>query len=265
MPKSTSTSKKLSNTRPDLSIVIPAYREEKRIGKTLDELAKYLKTQKYIMEKAVEVIVVVADAGDKTPAVVLSKQKLFTNLCLLRPGQKLGKGRDVQYGVLRAKGKVIMFMDADLATPLRHLKEFYIAYEQGSDVVIATRNLHKHQPNYIRRILSNGGNLLFRIASGVPVEDSQCGFKLFSEEAARMCFSRLTILGWGFDMEILAIAKANKLQITSIRVDDWRHVPEGTFELNLLRNFTISLIDLVKISIRRIRLDYSKNLRGTVL
>ena len=148
--------------------------------------------------------------------VVLSKQNKFPIFRLLRPGAKLGKGRDVQYGMLKAKGKAVIFMDADLATPFRHLPVFYRAYEQGSDVVIATRNLYKHHPNYLRRLLSNGGNLLFRIASGVWVEDSQCGFKLFSNEAAQLCFSKLTILGWGFDMEVLAIAKANKLQVKTI-------------------------------------------------
>jgi len=240
----------------NLTIVIPAYREEKRIGKTLDKLAVYLKSEKFIKDKNVEVIVVAADSIDKTHEVVASRMKRFKNLSLLKPGVKLGKGRDVQYGMLRAKGDTVMFMDADLATPLSHLSKFYEQYQKGADIVIATRNLHKHHPNYIRRMLSNGGNILFRIASGMWVEDSQCGFKLFSKDAAKLCFTKLTILGWGFDMEILAIARANKLKIKTVRVNDWKHVPEGTFELNVITNFAISLVDLTKIVIRRSRKDY---------
>lgn len=250
-------SKKLLNTLPDLTIVIPAYHEEKRIGKTLDELAYYLKSDKDMRNKVIEVIVSAADTTDKTHEVVLSKQNQFSDLRLLRPGSKLGKGRDVQYGMLRARGKAVMFMDADLATPLRHLQVFYRAYQQGSDVVIATRNLHKHHPNYLRRLLSNVGNFLFKIASGVWIEDTQCGFKLFSNEAAQLCFHKLTILDWGFDMEVLAIAKANKLQIKTIRVNDWRHVSNGTFELNILTNFANSFADLMKISAKRIHKDYT--------
>ena len=250
-------SKKPSSTHPDLTIVIPAYREAKRIGKTLDELACYLKTEKSLKTKAIEVIVVSADSPDKTHAIVLAKQKKFASLRLLKPGPKVGKGRDVQYGMLRAKGEAVIFMDADLATPLKHLPKFYLAYQQGADVVIATRNLRKHHPNYLRRLVSNGGNLLFRFAGGVWVEDSQCGFKLFSHEAAQLCFSKLTILGWGFDMEILAITAANKLKITSYRVNDWVSMPEGTFAEGMVANSLKSLGELAYIFFNRVRGTYT--------
>src|SRR5665213_1650546 len=98
-------SKKPSNTRPDLTIIIPALNEEKRIGKTLDQLASYLKTEKTLRDKKIEIIVVAADSPDKTQEVVLSKKNKFSNLRLLRPGPRVGKGRDVQYGMMRAKGK----------------------------------------------------------------------------------------------------------------------------------------------------------------
>ncbi len=244
---------KKSPSQPELTILIPAYNEERRIGKTLDELAFFLKNEKLFKKMPVEVIVVSADSPDKTHKIVQDKKKKFTNLTLLKPGAKAGKGRDVQYGMLRAKGKVIIFMDADLATPLKHLPKFYNAYEKGSDVVIATRNLLKHHPHYVRRLVSNGGNLLFRLAGGVWVEDSQCGFKMFSHEAAQTCFSRLTILGWGFDMEVLAIAKANKLKMKSYRVNDWVAVPEGTFVEGMISNSIKSLKELAHIFYNRVR------------
>ncbi|MDB5170460.1 MAG: glycosyl transferase family protein [Candidatus Saccharibacteria bacterium] len=245
-----------TQAQPDLTVIVPAYREEKRIGKTLDELSVFLKSDVALNGKTVEVLVVSANSTDKTHEIVLAKQKQFTDLKLLKPGKQVGKGRDVQYGMVRAQGAAIIFMDADLATPLKYLPKFYSAYLKGSDVVIATRNLRKHHPNPIRRLISNGGNLLFRVAGGVWVEDSQCGFKLFSHDAAQLCFSKLTIMGWGFDMEVLAIAKANNLKITSYRVNDWVSVPEGTFVEGMFANSFKSLQELARILSNRIRRTY---------
>ncbi len=243
--------------QPDLTILIPALREEKRIGKTLDDLAAYLRKDPLLSKTNVEVIVVSATSTDATHEVVVSKTSKFKNLRLVKPGKPVGKGRDVQYGMLRAKGKVVLFMDADLATPLKYVPRFYKAHLDGDgNVIIATRNLLKHHESKLRRLLSNTGNLLFRIASGVWVEDSQCGFKMFSQEAAKVCFSKLTIMGWGFDMEVLAIAKANKLSIKTIRVNDWVSVPGGTYEAGFVGNALASLKELAYILKNRIKRVY---------
>src|SRR5215471_11702106 len=128
---------KLLNTaaqkQPDLSIVIPAFHEEKRIGQTLEELAAFLDRDEFFKGKDVEVVVVVADSPDKTKEFVTAKQGLFHHFVFLKPGPKVGKGRDVQYGMLRASGKLAVFMDADLATPLHHMKQFYDACTGGDD------------------------------------------------------------------------------------------------------------------------------------
>ncbi len=245
--------------QPDLSIVIPAYREERRIGRTLDELAVFLKRDAFFKLKDVEVLVVAANAPDKTHEIVVAKQRLFRRFTLLKPGPRVGKGRDVQYGMLRASGKIIVFMDADLATPLHHLEKFYTSCKEGSDVVVGTRNLLVYRTSMTRRFASFAGNILFRIAGGIWIEDSQCGFKMFTARAAKLCFSRLTIMGWGFDMEILAIAKANKLKIKSYRVDDWRDVPNGTFTDGILRIAARSLVDMGYIVTNRLRGAYIDN------
>lgn len=245
--------KKRSPSQPDLTIVIPALREEHRIGKTLDSLADFLRSNQSMSELRVEVLVVAAEGGDDTAGVVLAKQRQFRQLELLLPGPRVGKGRDVQYGMLRAKGKKILFMDADLATPLHHIPKFYKSCNAGtSDIVIGVRNLMKHHPSTLRRLVSNAGNLLFRVAGGVWIEDSQCGFKIFSHEAAELCFSRLRLMHWGFDMEILAIAKANKLKIKSYRINDWISVEEGSFVDDTLKNSLRSLLELSVIAYRRI-------------
>jgi glycosyltransferase involved in cell wall biosynthesis len=238
--------------QPELTIVIPALREEQRIGSTLDELAGFLKHDLFFKRKDVEVLVVAADSPDKTKDIVLAKRKLFKHLILLEPGPEVGKGRDVQVGMLRASGKVVIYMDADLATPLHHLERFYKACVGGSDIVAGTRNILKHHPSVIRRAISNIGNILFQVAGGVWIEDSQCGFKMFRKRAAQICFTKLTIMGWGFDMEILTIAHANNLKIASYRIDDWRSVPGGTFTEDMLRTTVRSLGDLGLIVLGRL-------------
>jgi dolichyl-phosphate beta-glucosyltransferase len=242
--------------RPDLTIVIPAYREEKRIGRTLNQLAAFLKRDSFFSRKAVEVLVVAADAPDKTQEIVIAKQKQFSNLQLLKSGPKVGKGRDVQYGMLRARGRFVVFMDADLATPLHHLEEFYRSCAQSNDLVIGTRNLLTYRPNVLRRVVSIAGNILFRLASDIRIEDSQCGFKMFRKSAATLCFSKLSIFGWGFDMEILAIAHVNKLTLRSYRIDDWKDMPNSTFTDGTLKTSLLSLGDLCHIAIYKVRGAY---------
>jgi len=246
-------------TQPDLAIVIPAHCEEKRIGATLDILAKFLNSNTFFRDKEVEIIVVAADAPDKTQAIVESKQQLFNQLALLKPGLHVGKGRDVQYGVLRARGKYIMFMDADLATPLHHLEEFYIACEQGSDVTIGTRDLFTYRGSKVRNLFSGIGNRLYQLVSGIHVEDTQCGFKMFTFQAAQLCFSKLTILGWGFDLEVLAIAKVNNLTITPIRIDDWEDKPFSTYTDGALRILLRMTRDFAHITVNLVRGKYLLN------
>jgi hypothetical protein len=139
-------------------------------------------------------------------------------------------------------------MDADLATPLYHIKDFYDAAVNGDNVIIGTRNIARHHPGLVRRLISNTGNLLFRLAVGLWIEDSQCGFKMFDKKSAKLCFGKMTIYGWSFDMEVLAIARANGLKIKAFRIDDWQDVPDGTFTEGVVKISARSLKDLVRIS-----------------
>ncbi len=174
--------------KPDLTLVIPAYHEALRIGKTLDTLALFLKTDSFFKQKTVDVIVVVADSPDKTRQIVAAKRALFRHFSVLTPGAHVGKGRDVRYGMLRARGAAVIFMDADLATPLHHLEKFYRCCRSGSALVIGTRDLRHYRSNPFRNFFSAFGNSLYRLTGGAPVEDTQCGFKMFSHEAAELCF-----------------------------------------------------------------------------
>jgi dolichyl-phosphate beta-glucosyltransferase len=147
-------------------------------------------------------------------------------------------------------------MDADLATPLQHLPQFYKACEDGYDIVVGTRNLLKHRPHLLQRAISTAGNILFRVVSGIWIEDTQCGFKMFAKEAARVCFSKMSIQGWGFDMEILTIAKVNGLKWKCIRINDWKDMPDSTFTDNTISNSFRSLKELCYIVISRLKGKY---------
>jgi dolichyl-phosphate beta-glucosyltransferase len=183
---------------------------------------------------------------------VAAKQQLFKRFQLLEPGPKVGKGRDVQFGVLRANGKVVLFMDADLATPLHHLEEFYTAIQQGNDVVVGIRNQFTRRPSAIRRTISNLGNSLFSLASGVGFEDTQCGFKIFTNHAAKLCFSK-----W-FDIEVLVIAQVNGLHISSLPLSDWIVKPYSTFEENDLSIVGSYVRDVFRITMNRLRGAYAE-------
>jgi hypothetical protein len=254
--------KTATQKQPDLSIVIPAFREEKRIGRTLDELAVFLRQDEFFKLKEVEVLVVAADALDKTSEIVTEKQGLFQHCVLLHPGPQVGKGRDVQYGMLRATGKIAVFMDADLATPLHHLKKFYEACTGGNAVVIGTRNLLTYRSNVFRGLFASLGNLLYRVASGMWIEDTQCGFKMFNEQARMLCFSKLTIVGWGFDIELLAIAQANGLKIKLFRIDDYMHMPFSTHTEGILKITVRTVRDFRHIMINRLSGVYVAGRKG---
>lgn len=237
----------------DVSIVIPAYCEEKRIGRTLDSLAKYLLTDSYFKTKNIEVIVVAANAPDATERIVLNKKALFKNLELLLPGERVGKGRDVQYGMLRAKGEYAVFMDADLATPLYHLREFVEKCKGGNDLVIGTRDLLKYKQNRLQGIFASTGNYLYRLISSSNIEDTQCGFKMFNRKALNACFTKLTIRGWGFDIELLEIAKVNNLRIATVRIEDWINQPYGTHNDSNLKIMVRSISDMAHVKMNRLR------------
>ncbi len=213
-------------SRPKLSLIIPAYQEARRIEASLDQLASYLKRHHY---SDYEVLVVVADSPDGTAELADAKSKLFESFRVVHAGPKVGKGRDVRTGMFEAQGDYRLFMDADLATPLHHLESVRKLTAQGKPVVIAVRNL-KSSHTGMRKLVSSLGNLLVQILLLPGLKDSQCGFKAFSAEAANELFSRQTILGWGFDMEILAIARNRKYEISQIVVADWSDKPNGTFE-----------------------------------
>jgi dolichyl-phosphate beta-glucosyltransferase len=201
----------------DLSIIIPAYREGDRIGQSLDTLATFLRSRKY---GEVEVVVV-ASGGDDTGKVAKTKAKQFSHFQVLIHNERVPKGIGVRYGMIAAKGAYKLFMDADMATPLDHLDDVVEQIKQGSQVIVGIRHLtvtHKG----LRKFISQFGNILVQTLLLPGISDSQCGFKAFEAEAAQQLFSRQRIIGWGFDMEVLKLARKFKYKIALIDIDDWK-------------------------------------------
>ncbi|MEI8072873.1 MAG: glycosyltransferase [Candidatus Saccharibacteria bacterium] len=211
----------------DLSIIIPTLNESKRIVKTLEELSKFLK--KFPLN--VEIVIVDAHSPDGTAEIAKSFSKNFNNLVVLdagpRPKGKFIKGKQVRDGMLKAKGRYVMFMDADLATPLKYLEDVRSIMKENSSVGICVRNLQSSHKG-IRKIVSGLGNFLVQLLILPGISDTQCGFKVFERSAAENIFTRQTIVSWGFDMEILAIARKLGYQIDQIKVPDWQDVEEGS-------------------------------------
>lgn len=207
-------------SQPRLSLVIPAFEEAALITETLNQVRAYLLTSGLLDQT--EVVVVVAEGRDNTQQLVEAQADRFPLFQLVLPGKKAGKGRDVKAGVLAARGNLILFTDADLATPLHHIQPTLALLESGSaEVVIGVRNLWQVHKTFRRRLLSSGANVLIRLALLPGIQDSQCGFKGFSRNAAQQLFSHLQTSGWGFDLELLASAREKKLSIRSVQITDW--------------------------------------------
>jgi dolichyl-phosphate beta-glucosyltransferase len=199
-----------------LSVIVPAYNEAARIGKTLERLQQYL-TRAAL---SYEIVVVVDGSTDATAEVVRRRAEEISRLRLIERGANRGKGFTVREGMLAAVGQVRLFCDADNSTDIGHFEKMKPLLDRGYDVVIASRNdadvagaeQAVAQAWYKRAIGRLGNRIVQRLA--VPgIWDTQCGFKAFRAAAAERIFCQTTIERWGFDIEALALAQALKYRI----------------------------------------------------
>jgi dolichyl-phosphate beta-glucosyltransferase len=207
----------------DLSIIIPAYMESRLIVDSLQQLAAFLDTREY---GVVEVVVVVADSPDGTANLAESQAGLFKHFKLVNAGPRVGKGRDARLGIFEAEGRYRLFMDADLATPLIHLDDVYAFMQRGGQVGIAVRNLLRIHKGVTRKVMSKAVNVAAQVLVVPGIKDTQCGFKVFEASAAEAIFSRMTMLKWSFDLEILAIARQLHYTVEFFEAPDW-HDPKA--------------------------------------
>ncbi|HEY4242103.1 MAG TPA: glycosyltransferase [Kofleriaceae bacterium] len=207
-----------------LSLVIPAYAEAKFLGKTLDAVHADLAARGELA--STEIVVVTADAPDGTADLAREHLARFPHSKHIEPGPKVGKGRDVRAGMLAATGDIVLFMDADLATPLRHIPRFVERIERGADVVIGTRDLAAIHADFLRSASSQIANKLVRLLLLPGVRDTQCGFKAFRGSVVRELFEPLATVGWGFDFEVLGRARLAGFRTDELDVPDWAD-PKG--------------------------------------
>ncbi len=203
-----------------LSVIIPAYNEEKRLPKTLADIARYLSRQNY----SSEIIVVNGGSTDGTARLVKEKKKEINNLRLIEAGSCGGKGGAVKEGMLAAFGKFRIFTDADNSTTIDQFETMQPYLEQGFSVVIGSRDvkgavLDPPQPFLRKFVLGKGFRVLRKLIIGLwGIQDTQCGFKCFSQEAALAVFTKITIMGFSFDAEALVLAEKFGFKIKEVPI-----------------------------------------------
>lgn len=208
----------VSNFKGKLSVIIPSYNEEHRIGKTLASTSEFLRKQAFDSE-----ILVVSDGSkDGTASVVQNLQSQIKNLKLINNQENHGKGWVTKQGMLEATGDICLFMDADNSTKIDEIAKFLPYFQQGFDVVIGSRriagsNIAEKQP-LIRDFLGWCFRTIVHILVPLDVTDSQCGFKAFSKNAAKQIFPKQRIFRWAFDVEILALARRKKFKIKEVPI-----------------------------------------------
>lgn len=231
-----------------LSLVIPAYNEEKRLGSSLQKIAQYLATRDY----SSEVIVVDDGSSDRTVDVAESLRPAFqdarVDLRIVRNPGNRGKGFSVRNGMLHARGDIAVFSDADLSSPITELDKLIAPIIAGDkDVVFGSRALSDsvistHQ-SFLREMAGRSFNLIMRTLTGLNFMDTQCGFKAYHRKKTRPVFELQRISGFGFDVEVLFIAQHHGLRLQEMPVV-WGNV-EGT-KVTLLSGLR-TFLDLVTI------------------
>jgi glycosyltransferase involved in cell wall biosynthesis len=215
-----------------LSIIVPSYNEELRLPSSLDRIAAYVRAS----GRSTEVLVVDDGSADRTAAVAAAYADRIANLRVLENGRNRGKGYSVRHGMLEAKGKIVLFTDADLSAPIEEADKLLAAITQY-DVAIGSRAMDRsliqvHESAF-REFAGIVFNKIVRIVLRLPFVDTQCGFKAFNRERCRIIFAQQRIERFGFDAELLYLARHHGLKSVEIPVL-WSHSPAT--KINMMRD-----------------------------
>jgi dolichyl-phosphate beta-glucosyltransferase len=218
----TSSSSSLPAEPPSFSIIVPAYNESARIGATLEQILDHVRRQNWNAE------VVIVDDGSRDDTLDIANRFAASHAAvriLRNPGNQ-GKGYSVRNGMLQARGKTLLFTDADLSSPISEAGKLFAALEAGADVAIGSRwldpSLQFQRQSFKRQALSRVYNVFLRMVLLFPYRDTQCGFKAFTRAAAARIFPLQLITRWGFDPEILYLAHRHGLKVAEVPVA-WGH------------------------------------------
>lgn len=205
----------------NLSVIIPAFNEEKNLKKNIKTWLKYLKSQPY----SYELIIVNDGSSDNTRNIAKKLSQTHKSVRLINLLKNKGKGNAVREGILKARGSFRLFIDADNATSIDHLDAVWPFFNKGCDIVIGSRNskdapgtkLVKPQ-SFFKIFLGKCGNLIFQLVNTKGIWDTQCGFKIFTAKSAKKIFLKTTINRWAFDVEVICLARLYKFKIGIIPV-----------------------------------------------
>lgn len=224
----------------ELSIIIPAFNEELRLPASLEKIAKYVREKR----PNTEVLVVDDGSTDRTAAVAESWRDRIPGLRVLSNGINRGKGFSVRHGSLEARGQIILFTDADLSSPIEESEKLFCAL-QSYDVAIGSRavdrSLIEVRESAFREMAGIIFNKIVRFTLRLPFVDTQCGFKAFRRERCRVIFEQQTIERFGFDPELLYLARHHQLSIKEVPVR-WAHSPAT--KVNMMRDSVQMFLDV---------------------
>lgn len=226
---------------PDLSIIIPSFNEEKRLPGTLERIASYVKSS----GRKTEVIVVDDGSTDRTREVAESFRGRIENLRVVPNGANRGKGYSVRHGSLEASGEIVLFTDADLSAPIEETDKLLAKMNQY-DVAIGSRAMNRelievHESRF-REFAGIVFNKIVRIMLRLPFVDTQCGFKAFRREKCKIIFEQQTIERFGFDPELLYLARHHGLRTIEVAVR-WAHSPAT--KINMWRDSLQMFLDVL--------------------
>lgn len=230
-----------------MSIILPAYNEENRLGPSLDRIISYLDTKDW----NAEIIVVDDGSTDNTVALVHEWAKKDTRVKLVCNPENKGKGFSVRNGMLHAKGRYRLFSDSDLSTPIEELDKLLDCSVQGTDVCIGSRSIEGSDVQvsqaFYRVLMGRTFNLLVRILFHTKMRDTQCGFKLFSNEAVEDVFPKSVINRFGFDVEVLFLAERLGYTVQEVPIV-WINSEET--KVSAVKDSIDMFIDLFRIRMR---------------
>jgi glycosyltransferase involved in cell wall biosynthesis len=225
---------------PELSIVIPSYNEELRLPTSLEKIARYIRERR----PNTEVLVVDDGSTDRTAAVAESWKEQIPQLRVLSNGINRGKGFSVRHGSLDARGDVVLFTDADLSAPIEEGEKLLKALET-QDIAIGSRavdrNLIEVHESVFREFAGIVFNRIVRATLRLPFVDTQCGFKAFRRERCRIIFEQQTIERFGFDPELLYLARHHGLSTVEVPVR-WAH--SAATKVSMLRDSVQMFLDV---------------------
>jgi len=226
------------------SFILPAFNESERLTTSIPKVLEYVRERGLRAE-----IIVVNDGSTDTTADVVRQFAVANPMIVLleNPGNR-GKGYSVRNGMLRAKGAVALFTDADLSSPITEADKLFAALANGADVAIGSRwlkrELQTERQPILRQLYGRLFNLGLRIVLGLTYRDTQCGFKAFSRSAIQVVFTRQRVERWGFDPELLFLARKFNLKTVEVPVE-WAH--DHRSKINPLRDGVRMGLEVLKI------------------